>query len=616
MKQVKQIIFLFIALLCGHSLYSQILNAHNTLVHNAGKIFIDSGVVVQVYGKTVSTGPASEILNNGEIYVHFDSIYLTADRGFILDNFTRVNGNGYYEIEPDWTNNSPLFIPDESHVHLMSDINQLITGTAVTSFYQLSLSGNGIIGPDRVKRMTIDAFVQDSLALTNRELATDSFTMSVLSTLPTSISHSTVANEIGFVSSLKGDTREGRLSRRTANSATPYLYPVGSSINPPGSAPYIYRPVDILPDDNNINTYTVRFAHESPDLEGYDQFSLGDSICSVNPNYYHVVNRSLSSFTPARMRIYYDPLQDDVYDYIAQWGTGQWNLNKNSNFVNSGNNFLSVFIANLEVYSQDSLPFILADRIPGIPEVIGDDDVCSNSLAMLRATGNTRFFQWQVPGSMEMLSDEGNDTLIVKVFEESGYIQLSATSSTAKCVEAADSFLLTVNPGPLANFTADATEAFTNQTIEFRDSTLGSPVEWFWNFGDGNSASSPITRHNFEEVGDFVVEMYVKDENGCLDSTFKLISIIEGINVPNVFTPNGDGNNDLFYIPNSGVREYHFVIYNRWGNIMFETTAPEIAWDGFDNSGNEAGEGTYYYVLEARSDNKEYIFKGFLTLFR
>ena len=616
MKYIKQAILLLFVLFSGHAVLSQTLNAHNTLVHNAGKIYIDSSVVVQVYGKTVSTGPASSILNNGEIYVHFDSIFLPTDRGWILDNFTRISGNGYYEIEPDWTNNSPLFIPDESHVHLMSDIHQLITGTAVTSFYQLTLSGGGIIGPDRVKRMTVDAFVQDSLALTNRELATDSFTMSVLSTLPTSISHSTTPNEIGFVSSLKGDTREGRLSRRTANSATPYLFPVGSSINPPGSGPYIYRPVDILPDTSNIATFTVRFAHESPDLEGYDQFSLGDSICSVNPAYYHVVNRSLTSFTPARMRIYYDPLQDDVYDYIAQWGTGKWNLNSKSVYVNSGNNFLSVYVPNLEIYSRDSLPFILADRIPGKPEVIGEPDACSNSLAMLIASGNSNFYQWEVPAGMEMLSDAGNDTLIVKVFEESGYIRLSATSSTAKCVAAADSFLLTANPGPNANFTADASEVFTNQEILFKDSTLGSPIEWFWNFGDGNNASSPITRHQFENVGDFLVEMYVKDENGCLDSTFKIISVIEGITVPNVFTPNGDGNNDIFYIPNSGVREYHFTIYNRWGGIMFETTAPEIAWDGYNNSGNPSAEGTYYYVLEARSDERDYVIKGFLTLFR
>jgi len=270
----------------------------------------------------------------------------------------------------------------------------------------------------------------------------------------------------------------------------------------------------------------------------------------------------------------------------------------------------------LEIYSRDSLPFILADRIPGKPVIIGNNDACSNNLAMLLAEGNSKFYKWNIPGSMDMLSDPGNDTLILKVFDESGYIHLSATSSTAKCVEAADSFLLIVNPGPDANFTADAIQAFTNQEILFRDSTLGSPIEWFWNFADGNNASSPITKHRFQEVGQYVVEMYVKDENGCLDSTFKLINIIEGITIPNVFSPNGDGNNDFFYIPNSGIKEYHLTIFNRWGGLMFETTAPEIAWDGYNNSGQPAKEGTYYYVLEARSREKEYIFKGYLSLFR
>jgi len=217
---------------------------------------------------------------------------------------------------------------------------------------------------------------------------------------------------------------------------------------------------------------------------------------------------------------------------------------------------------------------------------------------------------------MQLLSDQGSDTLIMKVNAESGYILLSATSSTGKCVEAADSFLLTVNPGPTANFTASISSGFTNENIEFKDSTLGSPIEWFWNFGDGTTASSPLVKHRFENVGSFPVQMYVMDENGCIDSTLKIIDILEGISVPNVFSPNGDGKNDFFYLPNSGLKEYHLQIFNRWGSIMFETRAPEIAWDGRNNYGEECAEGTYYYVLEAIGDEEEYLFKGYLSLFR
>ena len=141
-------------------------------------------------------------------------------------------------------------------------------------------------------------------------------------------------------------------------------------------------------------------------------------------------------------------------------------------------------------------------------------------------------------------------------------------------------------------------------------------MEWFWNFDDGSNASSPIIKHKFEDVGTYQVAMYVMDENNCIDSTFRIIEIIEGISVPNVFTPNGDGNNDFFSIPNSGIKSYHLQIFNRWGGLIFETTAPQIAWDGRNNFGAECAEGTYYYVLEADGEEKDYLFKGYLTLFR
>lgn len=600
-------------MLSGTMALAQTPPPQSTLFYNNGAVYIDSGVVVQITGNTISTGSRSILHNDGEIYVHFDTLFTDAVEGFLIDDLAFVTGNGYYEIEPDWTNNSPLFFPDESHVHLMSDIEQFITGDNITNFNILELSGDGI-GSDRKKRMTIDAFIYDSLSLNNRELATDSFVMTVLNTETTSISHNSTQNDIGFVSSLGGDTQNGSLERRTANSSAAYLFPVGSSVNPPSSAPYIYRPVDLLPASTNINQYSVRFVHETPDLEGYNQFSLDDSLCTVNPSYYHFINHP-SGFDPARFRFYYDPLTDDVYDQLAQWSKGKWNLIKNSSF-NDNNSFYQIILPEYGIFSQDSLPFTLADRIPRASVIVGEDDVCSNSLAMLRAIGNSNFYTWSVPGDIEILSDPQDDSLIMKVFKTGGYVHLSSTSSTGKCVEAADSFLLVVHPGPLAHFTVDQLIAFTNQNIEFRDSTIGSPVDWFWKFGDGSSAFSPIVKHRFKNIGEYPVEMYVQDENGCLDSAFVIIDIIEGISIPNVFTPNGDGNNDLFYIPNSGMKEYHFQVIGRWGNLIFETTAPEIAWDGYNTNGKPVSEGTYFYILEAKGEKNDYTEKGSLTLFR
>jgi gliding motility-associated-like protein len=85
-----------------------------------------------------------------------------------------------------------------------------------------------------------------------------------------------------------------------------------------------------------------------------------------------------------------------------------------------------------------------------------------------------------------------------------------------------------------------------------------------------------------------------------------------------VFTPDGDGVNDVWYIPNSGMKEFHVTIYDRWGAKVFETTADEIHWDGHSRSGHLLSDGTYYYVLKAilksGAGEKDYSTTGYVTL--
>jgi gliding motility-associated-like protein len=94
--------------------------------------------------------------------------------------------------------------------------------------------------------------------------------------------------------------------------------------------------------------------------------------------------------------------------------------------------------------------------------------------------------------------------------------------------------------------------------------------------------------------------------------------------LPNSFTPNGDGNNELF-TPFAGWRFVDHVemqVFNRWGNLVFETDKPEIAWDGKNNQGKEVSEGTYFYlckVFERRVEGivlSGDILKGYIELIR
>lgn len=128
----------------------------------------------------------------------------------------------------------------------------------------------------------------------------------------------------------------------------------------------------------------------------------------------------------------------------------------------------------------------------------------------------------------------------------------------------------------------------------------------------------------YEHPGQYAVRLKVVNTvgpNNCWDTTeLKDIKVIQSlVNVPNVFTPNGDGVNDVFRVQMLSVTSFHAVIINRWGRKVYEWSDPEGGWDGRIN-GTYASPGTYYYIVTARGLEKnnppKYVKKGALLLVR
>ena len=85
--------------------------------------------------------------------------------------------------------------------------------------------------------------------------------------------------------------------------------------------------------------------------------------------------------------------------------------------------------------------------------------------------------------------------------------------------------------------------------------------------------------------------------------------------MPNVFSPNGDGVTDDFFINCSGITKLTCDIFNRWGQKVKTLSGPTDKWDGKLDNGNAASEGTYFYVVVASSyDNKEHNSQGSITI--
>ena len=182
------------------------------------------------------------------------------------------------------------------------------------------------------------------------------------------------------------------------------------------------------------------------------------------------------------------------------------------------------------------------------------------------------------------------------------------------------------NPSAVSGY-APLTVSFQNLSASTSTSTPTSSITSVWSFGNGSNQTtystsvSPST--TYLNPGTYSVTMYAI-KGSCKDTTVKVITvdIPSKLEIPNVFTPNGDGSNDVFFLKVANLSEISATIFDRWGNKVFESTSStgNIAWDGKNLAGKELPVGTYFYVIKATGkDGKEYDpkdNKGNVSLYR
>ena len=124
-------------------------------------------------------------------------------------------------------------------------------------------------------------------------------------------------------------------------------------------------------------------------------------------------------------------------------------------------------------------------------------------------------------------------------------------------------------------------------------------------------------QHTFYEAGDYSVVMQVFDSLANCSDTISVVVSVQGIVEFNAFSPNGDNINDNFYFESYGIRDLNAIIYNRWGDKIYEILSPIDSWNGISLNGLEVPEGVYFYVLDATGDDgTPYKEKGSVTLYR
>lgn len=216
--------------------------------------------------------------------------------------------------------------------------------------------------------------------------------------------------------------------------------------------------------------------------------------------------------------------------------------------------------------------------------------------------------------------DNKTDTLKnpLHYFPSSGtYTNLLVVKSSGGCIDSVEK-KLTIARGPDADFTSDADFANVKQTIHFTDKSNDATV-WVWNFGDASLDSVSVLQHPSHAyliTGHFKVCLFVSDKNNCRDTTCKTEIISLPIGVPNAFSPNGDGQNDLFMIYGGPFKQVNMKVYNNWGDLIFQSDKQAEGWDG-RIKGVEQPAGVYIYTIYCVSeDGQEHKLSGDVTLLR
>ncbi|MEZ4772364.1 MAG: PKD domain-containing protein [Bacteroidia bacterium] len=137
--------------------------------------------------------------------------------------------------------------------------------------------------------------------------------------------------------------------------------------------------------------------------------------------------------------------------------------------------------------------------------------------------------------------------------------------------------------------------------INFDVATSASLTSWLWNFGDGNTSFDPSPAHEYQYPGKYEVSVVLTDINGCEITLVDVVEVkkIVNISVPSAFSPNGDGINDIFRVGHYNLSQFSIQIFNRWGQMVFESNNPDFEWNGNSLSGQRVQEGVYVYSLQA-----------------
>ena len=302
--------------------------------------------------------------------------------------------------------------------------------------------------------------------------------------------------------------------------------------------------------------------------------------------------------------------QSAILNAIAQGGTVPYTYNWEP--IALGNSSITVspsvtttYTVTIRDINNCTIDQSITVNVKPLPVVAFTTDIDSgcapHCVAFNNTTPNVNAVNWEF-GDGQFTSGPGAYHCYIQPGSYSVTLAVTANNGCTNSLHIPD--LIRVFPNPVAGFSmTPAHAAPVSSPIAFNNESTGA-VHWFWNFGDFQNSSSALKApvFSYNELGSYIVTLTISSDKGCTDKVSQMIRIEPDFSfyIPNAFTPDDDGVNDFFGPKGAEFESFEMEIYNRWGEMIYQTSNIDQPWDGKSKTGNEIQGGVYVYKIRVK----------------
>ena len=295
------------------------------------------------------------------------------------------------------------------------------------------------------------------------------------------------------------------------------------------------------------------------------------------------------------------------------WDTGDTTATINVNPTVTTTYVVTVF----DIFSDTDSVTVFVNPLPIINATSNPTTICLGDTSSLVATGAQTYLWSSNPPDNSLNGQQTIYNPMVSPNSTTVYTVVGVDSNTC---QNSTTVSVNVSPNPILFISATPNPVSVFSPIVHITEGYSNATNWSWDLGDGSTSFVRDFYHTYsdQDTGRYLVTLVASNTYGCVDSAKMWVIVRPDATfyVPNSFTPNNDGKNDVFKVSGMGFKEFELYIYDRWGKLLFSTKNVEEGWDGKVNE-NEVPNGVYNYVIIYKDvTNIRRTKPGSVTLFR